>query len=212
MASLQASSLQACYQSSSQATPPVRYKTFKDLLEDNCYMYWWYNQRIANDDIYDFYWWYNQRIANDEIYDIYVNRTRLHWFLVVSAPKFCFTLELRTPEYISLLPYMRNVSAEMWNKLTPCGQIKAKLSDILEVADGIIAEMRTYNVVFNNCQDFCNKFLKCCDLQQLTTVVVTTQIWIVIAIIIAMIAIAYRAKTRRGKGAQYSNPPSHEFH
>lgn len=54
----------------------------------------------------------------------------------------------------------------------PCGVIvNQTLLSILKVADGIIAGMEIYNLIARNCQDFCNKFLKCFKLKTFKTTI-----------------------------------------
>lgn len=98
-------------------------------------------------------------------YQVYVNRTRLHWFLLLKLKdsKLHFiTLEASTPDMFVLSHEMRAVSDSDpdANKIVWCGEINARMTEIVNVADKLIIKMKSYNLFTSNCQHFCNNFLQ----------------------------------------------------
>ena len=58
------------------------------------------------------------------------------------------------------------------------GTYRGSLFDLCELADGVVEEMGTYDLVESNCQHFCNNLLK--KLYKRNSLLLLTRIWMMI--------------------------------
>lgn len=102
-------------------------------------------------------------------------KEQLHWFLLVKMfrSKLSYlTLEISTTDLCDLIPILRSVSSENNENsksqdlvedpmcITDTGTYKGTLYDLCQVADKVVEEMKSYNLVTSNCQHFCNNLLR----------------------------------------------------
>ena len=92
-------------------------------------------------------------------YNVSINRKFLgHWWLSFEMEGSTLpnlSLEIRTPD-------LKSIKREIYTdkeKSTHCGIIEGTLTDILDVADHIVAKMEYYSIFTSNSQHFCNNFL-----------------------------------------------------
>lgn len=119
---------------------------------------------------------YGGHLEERMVFDIGVYRGGLagdfHDCIVVSNAKHgSVTLELCLDETRSrIIPmcqqFQGTVTDVRWKKKVEC-----LFKDLTEEAMNIWYEMGSYNLIGRNCQDFCNKFLKCMDAPQYRTTV-----------------------------------------
>lgn len=104
-------------------------------------------------------------------------KKQLHWFLLVKMFRSklpYLTLEISTTDLCDLIPIVRCVSSDHENKensksqdlvedpmcITDTGIYKGALYDLCRIADRVVEEMKSYNLVTSNCQHFCNNLLR----------------------------------------------------
>ena len=112
-------------------------------------------------------------------YEIFVVRKQLHWLLLVrmASSKLSFvTIEITTINFHDCIPTMRRLSEPTTsffttrlngNRSVPLltckpekvGIYRGKLLYICKAADSVLAHMKTYNLLTNNCQHFINNLL-----------------------------------------------------
>lgn len=96
-------------------------------------------------------------------YEVYIDRSRYHWFLLLKLKESdlpFISLEASTPDFCAFSHEMHVCTAEVGSEIVRCGEIDDLLSAIVDVAGKILKKMDSYSLWKNNCQHFCNNFLK----------------------------------------------------
>ena len=87
----------------------------------------------------------------------------LHWYLLVKKEGASdwpyISLEITTSGKKDLIPLTRDFEF-CDDKASGVGTFRGSLFDLCELADGVVKEMGTYDLVESNCQHFCNILLK----------------------------------------------------
>lgn len=94
-------------------------------------------------------------------YEIFIDCNKLHWLLLIKmkdSKLHFFSLEVSTPDLSSFRHEMFLFDGYEGGRKY-CGEIDAKLEDILDAADRIVVKMEKYRLLSSNCQHFCNNFL-----------------------------------------------------
>lgn len=112
-------------------------------------------------------------------YEIFVVRKQLHWLLLLrmeSSELAFVTIEITTMNLHDCIPTMRRLSQPTTsfsttrlngNRSVPLltckpekvGNYRGKLIYICRAADSVLANMKSYNLLTNNCQHFINNLL-----------------------------------------------------
>ena len=124
---------------------------------------------------------YRYMIYSNSEYEVrLVHGTKqLHWFLMVKMFRSklpYFTLEITTTaDLCDLIPTMRsiaigesdessatpeNIDSHSETCIADVGSYKGTLHDLCQVADKVVEEMKSYNLVTSNRQHFCNNLLR----------------------------------------------------
>lgn len=95
-------------------------------------------------------------------FEIRLVNTQLHWFLLfkISGTEHIISMEITTSTFTDLVPTVEIFEDEtkIPNSIE-VATLKLKLCDIAELADKVVKEMETYNLIVRNCQHFCNRLL-----------------------------------------------------
>ena len=86
-----------------------------------------------------------------------------HWYLLVRTKDSTLpyiSLEIRTRDLSDLVPFTRGVDSPKRNVSSDVGFYEGTLLSLCELADSVIKEMGSYELLTSNCQTFCNKLLK----------------------------------------------------
>ena len=107
---------------------------------------------------------YANELGTEKWYEVYVSCSFKHWFLLVkeggtSSPFITFEITKDAGH---------NVAAIMRNNICTLpptnfifkGTVWKSMYELCSIADGVRCEMGKYDLFTNNCQDFCNKYLK----------------------------------------------------
>ena len=88
-----------------------------------------------------------------------------HWYLLVrikdpdsTAP--CVSLEVRTTDFSDLVQFTREFDSVKPGISSDVGVYEGTLLSLCELADRVVKEMDSYDLLTSNCQTFCNKLLK----------------------------------------------------
>ena len=96
-------------------------------------------------------------------------RRNLHWFLLVKVKDSdlpYLTLEITTSDLSDLLPTIRTIERRKgcWAAFSrspeEVGVYSTSLRSLCQLADSVVKEMKSYNLLMSNCQHFCNNLLK----------------------------------------------------
>ena len=96
-------------------------------------------------------------------------RRNLHWFLLLKVKKSdlpYLTLEITTSDLSDLLPTIRTIppSKGCWAAFSQSpekvGIYEGTLQRLCQIADDVVKDMKSYNLLTSNCQHFCNNVLK----------------------------------------------------
>lgn len=104
-------------------------------------------------------------------------KKQLHWFLLVKMFRSklpYLTIEISTTDLCNLIPTVRSTSkgtdsensaphvedSHMATCITDVGTYKGSLHDLCTLADKVVEDMKSYNLVTSNCQHFCNNLLR----------------------------------------------------
>ncbi len=120
---------------------------------------------------------YKYMVETSCAYDIYISTGKLHWFILIqlngsSLPFVTIEITRSDVDKVSFLAVM-----EILQDVTDKQKLKTEtttLNDLCGVADEVKAKMGYYDLYHNNCQHFCNNFLKWLNYEQFPT---TTRLW-----------------------------------
>lgn len=96
-------------------------------------------------------------------------RRNLHWFLLVKVKESdlpYLTLEITTSNLCDLIPVIRTIQPRLgcWAAFSQSpekvGIYDGSLESLCQIADGVVKDMKSYNLLTSNCQHFCNNVLK----------------------------------------------------
>ena len=88
----------------------------------------------------------------------------LHWYLLLrikgSSTLPYISIEITTSDMNDLTPVTRNFEIYDADQVSELGIYEGTLYHLCQLADGVVKEMGSYDLVSSNCQTFCNKLLK----------------------------------------------------
>ena len=99
---------------------------------------------------------------------VHSTRGPLHWYILiqmVGSDLPFLTIEITTSNLTDLIPTMQTVDLDetcgcLSRPPTEVGIYHGTIQNICKLADAVVAEMGSYNLLVNNCQHFCNNLLK----------------------------------------------------
>ena len=112
---------------------------------------------------------YGRMFRSPTYYDIKLVHgitSHVHWYLLIKMKDSdlpYISLEITTRDLKKVTQTIRSVEG-LWSHLltndpTNVGTYKGSFHDICSFADTVVSEMGDYNLLTNNCQNFCNKLL-----------------------------------------------------
>ena len=100
-------------------------------------------------------------------------KKHLHWFFllkIMDSTLPYITLEITTSDLHDLIPTVHSIEdveisvTETFSQsnatVTNLDEYDGRLQDLCKIADGVVENMKDYNLVSNNCQHFCNNVLR----------------------------------------------------
>ena len=88
----------------------------------------------------------------------------LHWYLLLrtkgSSTLPYISIEITTSDLSDLIPVTRNFESYNANQVSDLGIYEGTLYHLCQLADRVVEEMGSYDLLSRNCQTFCNKLLK----------------------------------------------------
>ena len=92
-----------------------------------------------------------------------IHHSVLHWYLLIrridSSMLPYISMEVTTPDMNELISVTRNFESYDANQASDLGTYEGTLYYLCQLADRVVNEMKTYNLLCRNCQTFCNKLL-----------------------------------------------------
>ena len=116
---------------------------------------------------------YRYMVETSCAYDIYISTKNLHWFILIqlNGSELPFvTIEITKSDVdkdmLAVMEMLEDVDLVDKQKLNT---ENTRLKDLCDLADKVKATMGQYSLLNNNCQHFCNNFLKWLDYEQIPT-------------------------------------------
>lgn len=92
-----------------------------------------------------------------------VHRESRHWYFLVKTKDTTLpyiSLEIRTTNLSDIVPFTCEVDSLNADTSSDIGEYQGSMLFLCEVADGVVRDMGSYDLLTSNCQTFCNEFLK----------------------------------------------------
>ena len=92
-----------------------------------------------------------------------VHRESPHWYLLVKTKDSTLpyiSLEIRTTNLSDVVPFTCEVDSLNADTTSDIGEYQGSLLSLCELADRVVRDMDSYDLLTSNCQTFCNRLLK----------------------------------------------------
>ena len=92
-----------------------------------------------------------------------VHRQSANWYFLVRTKDSTLpyiSIEIRTTDLRNLVPFTCEVDSLNADTSSDIGEYKGSLLSLCEMADRVVQDMGSYDLLTSNCQTFCNELLK----------------------------------------------------
>ena len=107
---------------------------------------------------------YGHLMKVETVYEVkLVHREGCHWYLLLKTKDSTLpyiSLEIRTTNLSDLVQFTRNIDTVSAEVSSNVGVYEGTLLSLCQLADRVVKEMDSYDLVCSNCQTFCNELLK----------------------------------------------------
>lgn len=141
---------------------PIRKSSWSSVVENKSNSYFRYGKPFVQ--LVQGHPHYGYLMEVDSVYEVeLVHREGCHWYVLVKTQGSTLpyvSLEVRTTNLSDLVEFCCSQDSLNAGSSTSVGVYKGTLNSLCHLADTVVKEMDSYDLLSSNCQTFCNKLLK----------------------------------------------------